>query len=140
MQIGDYVRTKSGYIAKIININDFREPSMKYVLEQPSWNDDVLFIGENAIIKSSPNIFDVLALGDFVKIEYYSHRYEERVERIFEIDFDEMNSICFINGHCHLDVFNGEWANGDKELNPIIKSIVTKEQFKCMEYKVGDNE
>ena len=30
MKKGDYVRTKRGLIAKIINISTFREPYMKY--------------------------------------------------------------------------------------------------------------
>ena len=33
IEVNDYVRTKWGYICKIININEFREPSMKYVVE-----------------------------------------------------------------------------------------------------------
>ena len=43
-----YVRTKWGYICKIININDFREPSMKYGVEA-SYLKDVMFIGDEDI-------------------------------------------------------------------------------------------
>lgn len=30
LEVGMYVRTKYGYICRIININDYREPNMKY--------------------------------------------------------------------------------------------------------------
>ena len=33
LEVGQFARLKSGYICKIININDFREPNMKYGVE-----------------------------------------------------------------------------------------------------------
>lgn len=30
LEVGQFARLKSGYICKIININDYREPNMKY--------------------------------------------------------------------------------------------------------------
>ena len=121
MKVGDYVRTH-GYIDKIININDFREPSMKYALEQPSWNNDVIFIGEEDITKSSPNIIDLIEVGDYVNgiyIEGNKDRYLETLEHDIE------NSSL---GHIeYLKIYPKD-----------IKSIVTKEQFESMEYKVGE--
>ena len=113
MNVGDYVRTH-GYIDKIININDFREPSMKYALGQPSWNGDVIFIGEEDIIKTSPNIIDLIEVGDYVN------------GRIVDdcIYLDKLGLI----GLTELE----------KEDEKYIKSIVTKEQFSSMEYKVGE--
>ena len=48
IKIGDIVETKN-YIGEIININDFREPSMRYGLEV-SGLKDVVFIGDNDIM------------------------------------------------------------------------------------------
>ena len=50
MKIGDYVRTRWGYICKIININEFREPSMRYSVEA-SYLKDIVFIGDEEISK-----------------------------------------------------------------------------------------
>lgn len=109
MKVGNYVRTKWGYICKIININEFREPSMKYGVEA-SYLKDIMFIGEEEIIKSSPNIIDILQVGDYV------------------------------NGCPVLHKENNELVCGlllrYKEEN--IQNVVTKEQFSSMKYKIGE--
>ena len=122
MKVGDYVRTKSGYIDKIININDFREPSMKYALEQPSWNDDVVFIGEEKIKKSSTNIIDLIEVGDYVNGMLVIEETPKDKRKKQQIIVD---STAF------------EWGT-ERLFNEDIKSIVTKEQFESMEYKVGE--
>ena len=114
MNVGDYVRTKSGFIDKITNINDFREQNMKYALEQPSWNDDIVFIGEKDIIKSSPNIIDLIEVGDYVNGKKVAHN-------------------CIENGGNIVLFTDMDCANENN-----IKSIVTHEQFSQMEYKVGE--
>lgn len=123
MKVGDYVRIKSGYIDKIININDFREPSMKYALEQPSWNDDIVFIGEKDIIKSSPNIIDLIEVGDI-------------------LTFDD-GSICRIIGiedkyYLLKDLGDTQYYQKQEIVLDNLKSIITKEQIECIEYKVGE--
>lgn len=104
-----YVRTKWGYICKIININDFREPSMKYGVEA-SYLKDVMFIGDDDILKTSHNIIDIVQVGDYV------NGYEVTSKDQF------------------LGFGNHDWYMLDNE----IKSIVTKEQMEQMAYKVGD--
>ena len=47
IEVGDYVRLKNGKIAQIENINDFREPSMKYVLDFQM--ADLLFCGDEVL-------------------------------------------------------------------------------------------
>ena len=37
-------------------------------------------------------------------------------------------------------LIDNDWTDNDKELEPIIKSIVTKEMFSSMEYRLGDDE
>ena len=104
-----YVRTKWGYICKIININDFREPSMKYGVEA-SYLKDIMFIGDDDILKTSHNIIDIVQVGDYV------NGYEVTSKDQF------------------LGFGNHDWYMLDNE----IKSIVTKEQFESMEYRLGE--
>ena len=110
LEEGMYVRTKWGYICKIININDFREPSMKYGVEA-SYLKDIMFIGDDDILKASHNIIDLIEVGDYV------NGYEVTSKDQF------------------LGFGNHDWYMLDNE----IKSIVTKEQFESMSYKVGDD-
>lgn len=44
LEVGQFVRLKSGYICKIININDFREPNMKYGVEANYLKDVMLMV------------------------------------------------------------------------------------------------
>lgn len=117
MKIGDYVRTRWGYICKIININEFREPSMRYSVEA-SYLKDIVFIGDEEIIKSSPNIIDLIEVGDYVngcKVTTGN----QGVGSIYIAEIDGLGL-------------------KKKLYEKDIKSIVTKEQFSCMEYKIGD--
>ena len=106
MKVGDYVRTKDGKIFKWNNLcttdkKDYEEHTRK-----------ILFV-ENEI-KSSPNIIDLIEVGDYVNGSYiYSVVEENKNTGQPRVLFTE----------CVL-------GNGD------IKSIVTKEQFKNIEYEV----
>lgn len=119
MKIGDYVKTKSGYICKIININDFREPSMKYGVEVSSISD-VVFMGDEDIIKSSPNIIDLIEVGDYVNgyrvIEATPNDKRKKQQITIGVDYQEY-------GEDYLE-------------NKDIKSVITKGQFESMEYKL----
>lgn len=120
MRVGDYVRTH-GYIDKIININDFREPSMKYALEQPSWNDDVIFIGEEDITKSSPNILELLEPMDLLYID---------------ISPDDCGGIVVSiipETPAELKIYKEHFKDGSY----ILRGIITKEQLESTEYRIG---
>lgn len=114
LEVGQFARLKSGYICKIININDFREPNMKYGVEA-NYLKDVMFIGDDDIVKVSYNIIDILEKGDYVN----GHRVEE-------IDFE--NEEIFTDSEYYCGIV--EFCN--------IKSVITHEQIEQMEYKVGD--
>ena len=138
IKVGEYVRTES-LICKIVGIT-----TSKYLINNNKLCFEVdTFVNSNQelyledIIKHSPNLIDIIEDGDFCKIEFYSPSYEKRRTRIFEVSkIDEY--ITFENMHCDFFMINGEWSNGDKELNPVIKSIVTKEQFESVSYKVKE--
>jgi len=131
MKVGDYVRTKDGYIDKIKAIdeerhqrrNDDEEKLYKiYQLNKEYYDDEFDetcdWVFEDFIIKSSPNIIDLIEVGDYINGE----------------------KVLFItkNGNTRLEVVcsDGESMLGwrsykEKEF----KSIVTKEQFERCEYK-----
>ncbi len=121
MKVGDYVRTKDGIIDQvIIEYNGY--------CASPSCNCNHVscrrnYYDEDKIIKSSPNIIDLIEVGDIVNDE-----------KIIDIG-------CLTNGP----------EKGTKVIdyyiapntvyylkNEDIKSIVTREQFSCMEYKIGE--
>ena len=118
MEVEDYVRTKWGYICKIVNVNDFREPSMKYGVEA-SYLKDIMFIGDKDIIKSSSNIIDLIEVGDLVNYEQLNGGYVLN-KRGNEID---------------------TWAILPNSLkNEDIKSVITREQLIEMQYKIESEE
>lgn len=109
INIGDYVRTKKGSIYKVDEIGEYS--GNVYA------TDDTIIQG---IIKSSPNIIDLIEVGDYVNGCY--------VDEILNADdcYDDRK-------HFHLLKFNSYFRNED------IKSIVTKEMFANAEYRVETN-
>lgn len=118
LEVGMYVRTKWGYICKIININDFREPSMKYGVEA-SYLKDIMFIGDDDILKASYNIIDLIEVGDYVDGCY--------IQEIKSLKDNVM--VCMLDSDYE---FVSTITNNE------IETIVTKEQFEQMAYKVGE--
>ena len=121
-----YVRTKCGNIFKIIGGNadnweidiDYSklEQTEEYWLELYRYNDNYSFFDDKNIIKSSFNIIDLIESGDYVN----------GYEVIKNTLKDGGNIVIVQGGNC--------FTNED------IKSIVTKEQFLAMEYKVESEE
>ena len=116
LEVGMYVRTKWG----INKINEYVPQSGQLYLKT-----DVCH--KSNVYKASHNIIDLIEVGDYVN--------GVRVERI---DKDP-----FIKGQINLwtnEIMSNYW--GDISLIPIrdkdIKSILTKEQFSQIEYKVGE--
>ena len=107
MNIGDYVRLNN-CVYDIVAINRIAEIYEDTILTE---NDGSMYQGEytkEEIIKSSPNIIDLIEVGDYV------NGYEVTSKDQF------------------LGFGNHDWYM----INDEIKSIVTKEQFKSMEYKL----
>ena len=106
METGDYVRIKTlsgqGGISKLEKVDDI-------------CITDNGAVDKNNIIKSSPNIIDLIEVGDYVN----GHTVKMIKEDKSKIDIGEGE-----------DYF---WLR-----NQDILSIVTKEQFESMEYKVGE--
>lgn len=115
IKVNDYVRTKKG-IKKIYKI-DSNKTKWKYLFKLKEQDGDgcidLGFLCDEEIIKSSPRIIDLIEVGDYVNGR--------------EIDFISKEGV-------YSDYNNAEYYYFEKE---DIKSIVTKEMFEQMEYKVN---
>lgn len=140
MKVGDYVRFKTLSreikIGKVIEIIEPDKESMKKYCVYDLDNNEVTV--DDYVIKSNPNIIDLFEEHDLVVIEYYSLRYNERVTRLFEVDYKDKEFMTLKNAYCDFMLRNNKFNDEDKKLKPIIKSILTHEQFESMEYKVGE--
>lgn len=133
MNIGDYVRTRDGYIARLIKIE-------KHLVEDGTveitecyfsnniddYNDCVSYeYAESIIIKSSPRIIKLVRFGDYVNgcyvLEEVSNGKREK-EIIIVEDASYSDA-----GECPLK-------------NEEIESIVTKERFESIKYNVINKE
>lgn len=119
LEVGMYVRTKKG-IAKIIDI--ILEPDNYYF---KMWvtdkyleiTDDAEYISEVDVLKASYNIIDLIEVGDYVN-----------GFRVVWVNLN--NKTIEINSYYLDDVLIKNKQD--------IKSIVTKEIFSSMEYRLGD--
>ena len=139
MNVGDYLRDNKGNIAKIIEVervknwltvrydNAFNHATgITYNLIHFKNEEEIL---EYNHIKSSPKIIDLIEEHDILKIEE-----QKGIFTICEVEvFKEPYGECTFLG---VRIDNRPIARKLYELN--IKSIVTKEQFENMEYKIGE--
>lgn len=120
LEVGQFVRLKSGYICKIININDFREPNMKYGVEA-NYLKDVMFIGDDDVVKASYNIIDLIKSKDIILGR------DGKIYQCWKIYKDY--------------VFTYSKNKQGQTITLVdyqIDKVLTKEQFEQMAYKVGE--
>lgn len=122
LEVGMYVRTKDGYISQY-KYYDTTNAYMEKLLCIPLSNGT--FANIEDIIKASYNIIDILEVGDYVN--------GMEVTRISGTRYDK-NDL-----HCYCE-HNGN-ENWQQVMIPVknIKSIVTKEQFEEMSYKIKES-
>lgn len=124
IEVGEYIRTENGQIYKIEDGAEFYEGI---------WVDKKhhTYVNNRDIIKHSPNIIDLIEVGDIIEIN--NKKYEVILDKSYEkLGILIPNRERLAIRHCSLEyIFSNE---GMKEFE--IKSIVTKEQFKEMEYRV----
>lgn len=118
MKVGDYVRTPRG-ITKIIDIRD------EIIRNSANGNEVAIntrrYITDNNFsvsneYKTSSNIIDLIEVGDYVN----GHLVFDKAPGCVYIE-DNQNKLAHI-----------------PYTKDNIKSIVTKEQFESMEYRIGD--
>ena len=126
MKVGDYVRTKKGYIRQIKEIYDhilyYVNLDKSITMERYGEFEPITQLDRDTIdeiIKSSPNIIDLIQEGDYVNGERVDYIDDcKGAMREFYYTFEDVTH----------DVGHYEEE---------IETIVTKEQFKSMEYKLG---
>ena len=117
IKVGDFVRTKYGYIAKITEIDNYIWFNQKINKESGMAVYELSKVEfENLVVKHSLNIIDLIEEGDYVN--------GYRVEDVLE---------SFVNIATGSNYFQAPSINEED-----IKSIVTKEQFNAIEYKVEE--
>lgn len=114
LKVGMYVRTKDGFIDKVINdykgCCDSPNCNCKHVSCEHNYYD------EENIIKSSDNPIDLIKVGDYVN-----------GKEVTEIMKDEEGNVTDV-------LFTEEVESQSYSLLPI-KNIVTKEQFNSVKYE-----
>ena len=116
MKVGDYVRTKDGAFGKIIDkykIDDYYKIKVDIRNGWIEKHKENLF--KKYITKSSPNIIDLIEVGDFI------------------------NKQCIVGIKDNTFYTSGGYFLSFEDFDDIVETIVTKEQFSSMEYKVGDD-
>ena len=107
MKVGDYVRTDIGEIRKVVRITDD-----VFVLDK-----EIVFAHKDKIKKSSPNIIDLIEVGDYVNGHKVVDIAEALKRAVYIEDIKQKGGLISYT-------------------RDNIKSILTKEQFESMEYKV----
>lgn len=122
IKVGDYVRyvrgTINGYVPP--RISKIQEIESEFYIKL----DNNQVVMTNDVIKSSPDIIDLIEAGDYVNGTYV-------------LDFETLQTgekAIVVDG-----LITYGWGQGVVPISEI-KSIVTKEQFESMSYKVKTNE
>lgn len=114
IKVGEYIRTKQGDIDKVIleYTGKCANPncSAKHISCELNYYD------EEDIVNHSKNIIDLIEVGDYVN----GH---------LVVDVDNINKGAMREIYCEDDEEFGLW-------NENIKTIVTKQQFSNMEYRI----
>ena len=117
MNIGDYVRTEDG-IKKVLKYTYNKKYENGHCVLFDNNDYGILFTDEEVNkMKPSPNIIDLIEVGDYVN----GHLVFDIAQAPKKAVYIEDNT----NKMAHIPHTNKD-----------IKSIVTKEQFKSMEYKL----
>lgn len=111
IEVGEYVRTKSGKIDKVIN-NNYYMP--QYIECEKG------IVDKERIVKHSKDITDLIEVGDVIEVHF---PVRNTIRKIYVDEYFEDSMI--LNG-----IING---------NVILKTILTKEKYKDSCYTVERN-
>ena len=120
IKVGDYIRAKYGIITQIKTIKDTVVWTNEFIDVHHRYNEGI--IEKRDIIKHSPNIIDLIEVGDIIVYKSYS--------------FDDIlkEEVWKTKGNNVVYTIDGTEVNINS-----IKSIVTKEMFSSVEYRVENN-
>ena len=112
LRVNDYVRTDDGLIGKIVSEPYEYKDSIGHDIDFGDNNIYNEYEMYQNIIKSSPNIIDLIEVGDYVN----GHKITGKSNLNILYTYDEQVMLTSKN----------------------IKSILTKEQYSSMVYRIGD--
>jgi hypothetical protein len=115
MEVGEYGRTENGEIIKYVNLqySDGTPANFKLLVKNNVVTNDRFY---EKIVKHSKNIIDLIEVGDYVN-----------GRKVYQVGFNFQDDF----------VLKMSESNYENFIYPNeIKSIVTKEQFKVVEYEV----
>lgn len=126
LNVGDYVRTKTGQIHKITDLKGYYEndkliEDRQYVYIDNHFSGWDLGQFKELIINSSPNIINLIEVGDYVNDYYVEDITNTGEELVLHI------------------ITGSNYFQSPFLYNEDIKSVLTHEQFEVMQYVVGDN-
>ena len=117
LEVGQFVRTKDGKIGKIMGYYAFDKNKIAIWTKTTEKGIEITpVIDKDTIVKASYNIIDILEVGDYVNSYYV----EDVLKTFVNV---AVGSNCFQSPTIY-----------EKD----IKSIVTKEQFESMSYRIGE--
>lgn len=118
IEVGEYVRDCDGFIVKVNEIQEYKE-------DDDFWYQEKTLKGtwKSMMIKHSKNIIDLIEVGDYVN---------------GKLVVDKLQTPCRIGKQGKKFIFTKNMNIGEGYFEEDIKTIVTKEQFASMEYKVGE--
>lgn len=129
LEVGMYVRTDDGLVRRLDRVSERTGNGIvdygDWILRFTTNKRKSKKYGSELIVKASHNIIDLIEVGDYVN----------GVE-VMEVDLEEKPYLKFVHGISTTDVGLIAYM-GDSKLYGI-KSIVTKEQFQKMEYRIGE--
>ncbi len=130
LEVGMYVRTKRDGIGKIISLSIGEEDDCCFI----ELSKRRTGIKEHNILKANHSIIDLVQVGDYVNGCYVSNKRASVNEHLG--GHPKGIGIIKCNAYFNQGNYNDckfEWIE-EKD----IKSILTKEQFESMSYKIGD--
>ena len=118
---------------KIINIQVLRKAKDLEFMPFPATNDFIEInykcMNKKNIIKSSPNIIDLIEVGDYVN-----------GEKVCYLKGDINDSEVANKEDALYTEYNGEYGEWYGYAEDKIETIVTKEQFEAIQYRIGESD
>ena len=133
LEVGMYVRTKDGYIDKIIKIDNKSLNGRTIQVEKGEldccmgYEDFTDLFNPSHYEKASHNIIDLIEEGDYVN----SEKVLRTNCKLEYVDDDSETGVNEVDNGLELET---GWIYFDYEIN----SVLTKEQFKNIEYRKGE--
>lgn len=122
IEVGEYVRTKSGLIGKFYNIEEGYDGNIQINFEEFGYEYEDIEQFYNDIAKHSKNIIDLIEVGDYVN----GYKVSDKESTLL---FTNVKGIDRSGYHIPIS----QYGDG-------IETILTKEQYQANCYKVGGEE